>query len=190
MLYLFAVTYFTVLLAEVIGDKSLYTISALAIRFRWQAVLAGLTAAYAGKMLIAVTAGRLLSQLPDGMVALISAATFLLAALTIWRKAVESDTEERKKPKLTQSLAMSFAAVFFTEWGDPGQLAAAALSARYESPVVVWVGATLALITKGLFVLTAGLKLNQYIPDRILRPVAAGFCLTMSFVSLWEYFKG
>jgi len=36
-----------------------------------------------------------------------------------------------------------------SEWGDVGQITAAALTAKYHRPLVVWLGAVGAMVTKG-----------------------------------------
>ena len=79
---------------------------------------------------------------------------------------------------------ISFAAIFFSEWGDVGQLAAATLAARYHAPFIVWSGATLALMTKGLLALTLGAGLSRRLPQNVLRYGALSLCLTMGVLSL------
>ena len=60
---------------------------------------------------------------------------------------------------------------------------AASLTARYQVPLVVWIGATLALITKGLLALALGRGIRQRIPLSILRPVSASICLVLGVLS-------
>jgi putative Ca2+/H+ antiporter (TMEM165/GDT1 family) len=40
---------------------------------------------------------------------------------------------------------LAFSSVFFSEWADGGQLTAAALSARYQVPFLIWGAGTLAI---------------------------------------------
>jgi len=47
-----------VLFAELLGDKSIYTIGSLTTRVRGAHVVAGITLAFAAKMAVAVMAGR------------------------------------------------------------------------------------------------------------------------------------
>ena len=71
MFYLLLATYGTVLLAELLGDKSFYTISSLTTRFRAVHVLGGISIAFAGKMLVAVMLGQAIAGLdPDYRIAL------------------------------------------------------------------------------------------------------------------------
>jgi len=56
--YVFLITYWTVLVAELIGDKSIYTVASLSLRFRARVMLSGMFLAFGGKMLVAVLAGQ------------------------------------------------------------------------------------------------------------------------------------
>ena len=47
-------------LAELVGDKSIYSIPSLSIRYRAAVVFSGITLAFASKMLVAVPLVRLL----------------------------------------------------------------------------------------------------------------------------------
>jgi putative Ca2+/H+ antiporter (TMEM165/GDT1 family) len=64
MLSLFETAYGTVLVAELSGDKLLYTLGALATRFRILPVLTGAALAFVLKMLAAVLLGQILAELP------------------------------------------------------------------------------------------------------------------------------
>jgi len=184
MFYLLLVTYATVFVSELIGDKTIYTISSLSMRFRTPSVFAGLTLAFMLKMLAAVLLGQIIAELPTTFVALLSAATFFVTALVIWfKKKDQALAENEPKGFFSKAILISFAAIFFSEWGDIGQITAATLTARYQMPLVVWFGATAALITKGLLVVTLGRGLRSRVPQRILRPLSASLCLILSIVS-------
>ena len=58
--YVFLVAYWTVLVAELIGDKSIYAVASLSLRVRVRVMLMGMFLAFGGKMLVAVLAGQLL----------------------------------------------------------------------------------------------------------------------------------
>jgi putative Ca2+/H+ antiporter (TMEM165/GDT1 family) len=60
--YVFLISYWTVLVAELIGDKSIYTVASLSLRFRARVMLSGMFLAFGGKMLVAVLAGQALVQ--------------------------------------------------------------------------------------------------------------------------------
>lgn len=58
MLALFFATYAAVFLAEIAGDKLLYTTGVLSSRYRPLPIMVGVTIAFMAKMAVAVAAGR------------------------------------------------------------------------------------------------------------------------------------
>jgi putative Ca2+/H+ antiporter (TMEM165/GDT1 family) len=185
MLYLLLATYGTVLLAELLGDKSFYTISSLTTRFRPLHVLGGISIAFAGKMLVAVLLGQAIAGLPPALVAGVSAATFFTTALFIWFKKPQSGKPEPEAGKhWPRAATISFAAIFLTEWGDVGQIAAATLVATYHAPVIIWFGATAAMMTKGLLAITLGVGLRQRIPQASLRYGAFAMCMVLGILAV------
>jgi len=184
MLYLLLITYGAILLAEIVGDKNIYTISSLATRFRPSYVFCGFTIAFSIKMLVAVMLGDVIAGLPRYFVAFISTATFFLTAVAIWFKRSEDETNEREpESRFSKGALITLAAILFSEWADVGQIMAATLTARYQAPFVVWLGATLAMMTKGVFALLAGRSLRRYVPISILRPASAGLCVVLGVIS-------
>jgi putative Ca2+/H+ antiporter (TMEM165/GDT1 family) len=185
ILYLVLVTYGTVFLAELIGDKTLYTISSLSARFHPRPVFCGVSIAFMGKTLAAVALGRFISELPPGAVSGMSAVTFFITATVIWFKKTENQPTEGGRVQVSwmKAVAIAFATIFFSEWADIGQLTTAALAARYQAPVVVWCSATLALMTKGALAIALGIGLRKWIPMHVLRPIAASVCVLMGVVS-------
>jgi len=184
-LSLLLATYGTIFLAELVGDKNLYTISTLTVRFNIWPVCCGIIMAFSVKMLVAVLLGQAIAGLPSALVTGMSAATFFATGLIIWMKRPEGTTRAGGERRYwSRGLPVSFAAIFFSEWGDVGQIAAATLSARYQAPLVVWLGATLALITKGILALTLGAGLCRRLPQNVLRYSALGLCFMMGILSL------
>ena len=187
MFYILLATYGTILLSELIGDKSIYTIGSLAMRFRPVYVFCGFTAAFMIKMLLAVLLGRVIAELPTSLVAIASTATFFLTALFIWFKKSDDKPIEREHEKhFSRAALITFAAILFSEWGDVGQIMAATLTARYRMPLLVWIAATAALVTKGLLALVLGRGLRKRIPLQMLRPISASLCLLMGVISAIE----
>jgi putative Ca2+/H+ antiporter (TMEM165/GDT1 family) len=184
MLYLFFVTYGTIFLAELIGDKNIYTISSLATRFRPFQIFCGFTAAFAIKTLAAILLGSVIAELPTSLVATTSTVTFFLTALVIWFKRSNNAPADREyESHSPKALLVPFASILFSEWGDIGQIMTATLTARYRAPFVVFLGATLALVTKGVLALVIGFSLRRRVPISILRPVSALLCVIMGVVS-------
>ena len=85
---------------------------------------------------------------------------------------------------------VSFAAIFFSEWGDVGQITAATLAAKYRMPLVVWVGAVSAMVTKGTLAAFLGAGIRRWIRDRVspkvVRYVAVGLLLVLGCLSVVE----
>jgi Ca2+/H+ antiporter, TMEM165/GDT1 family len=189
MLYLFAATYATVFVSELIGDKNIYTISSLAMRFRPVPVLCGLSAAFAVKMFAAILFGSLIAGLPETTLNLISALVFFCSATVVGLKQTAQPSEPGLSNYGTYAAMVAFGAIFFSEWGDIGQVTTAVLAARYQAPVAVWLAATLALLTKGVLAMALGLGLRKRMPHRFLRPIAVGICLIMGLASLWQLLK-
>lgn len=184
-LSLLLATYGTVFLAELVGDKNLYTISTLTVRFKVWPVCCGIALAFSAKMLAAVLLGQAIAGLPSTLVTGASAVTFFTTGLIIWMKKPEGAPQRSvKRSYWSSALPVSFAAIFFSEWGDVGQIAAATLAARSHAPVVVWLGAVLALMTKGILALTLGAAACRRLPQNILRYGALTLCFTMGILSL------
>src|SRR5438128_11667987 len=118
MFYLFAVTYATVFVSELLGDKNIYTISSLAMRFRPLPLLSGLSMAFAAKMLVAIAFGNLIAKLPETTLSLISALVFFCSATIIGFKRVAAPSEASLSKDGTYAAMISFGAIFFSEWGD------------------------------------------------------------------------
>ena len=184
MLYLFFVTFGTIFVAELIGDKNIYTISSLATRFRPSQVFCGFTVAFAIKTLIAILLGSVIAELPTSLVATTSTVTFFLTALMIWFKRSNNAPAEREyESHLPKAILVPFAAILFSEWGDIGQIMAATLTARYQAPLIVFLGGTMALVTKGVLALIIGSSLRRRVPISILRPVSALLCVILGVIS-------
>lgn len=143
----FAVTF----LAE-LPDKSMFASLVLSTRYRALWVWAGVAAAFTLHMAISVSAGQLLTLLPKQVVDWVVAGLFLAAGGYLWVMSFRRSKEESADAMRTDGRADSFwrvagtafAVIFLAEWGDVTQVTAANLAARYN-PVLVFVGATLAL---------------------------------------------
>jgi putative Ca2+/H+ antiporter (TMEM165/GDT1 family) len=187
MMTILLATYMLVLGAEVVGDKTLYTIGSLATRYRLVPIFCGSLVAFMLKMLAAVLFGRVISRLPAIAVASLSAGTFFALALVIWFKAPEGEpTPISQSRSWLKIAAVSFTGIFLSEWGDVGQIAAATMAARYEAPLIVWLAAVLAMSTKAIVALTLGAGLRKRVPWRFLRYITTGLCVTMGIFAVFR----
>lgn len=188
MLPIFLATYGTVFVAEIVGDKLLYTTGVLATRYRTVPIMCGMAAAFMLKMGVAVLVGKAISTLPPLLVASITAINFFAIALVLWRK--PDNREVRKEYPASRAMLVSFAAIFFSEWGDVGQITAATLAAKFGVPLAVWLGAVSAMVTKGVLAASIGGSVRQWIQQhfapRTIRYAAVGLLLVLGMLSVIE----
>ena len=189
MLVIFFATFGAVFLAEIVGDKLLYTTGVLSSRYRTAPILIGMATAFMAKMGVAVLVGEAISKLPRLLVAAITAASFVGVAIALWRKD-DQYRHERDEHKAHKAAMISFAAIFFSEWGDVGQVTAAAMAAKYHIALVVWLGAVAAMVTKGSLAAFLGAGIRRWIHDRVspkvVRYVGVSLLLFLGVLSVWE----
>ncbi|HET6934699.1 MAG TPA: TMEM165/GDT1 family protein [Candidatus Angelobacter sp.] len=174
--------FWTVLLSELVGDKAMYVLPSLAVRFRGAVVFAAFTVSSAVKMLVAVLLGSSIIRFQSRWTYLVSAVAFFISAILIWVEDPEEATREfDQKPWKGASACFGF--FFFMEWGDPGQIAAAALALKSHLLLATWMGATAAIVAKGGVALGLGLKLRDRLPQRMLRLVASGSCCALGILA-------
>ncbi len=184
-------TAFILVLPVELPDKTLFASLVLATRFAPLPVFVGVGAAFGLQVAIAVTAGSLLSLLPDALVSGVVAVLFLVGAIILWRSATsgpeEEDLDETKQgTSFLRVAAISFGVLFAAEWGDLSQLATAGLAARYDEPLSVFVGAWAALLVVSGLAVFLGKKLADRLPIALIRRVAAGLFLVFAVVAIVE----
>ncbi|HLR05913.1 MAG TPA: TMEM165/GDT1 family protein, partial [Pyrinomonadaceae bacterium] len=86
MILIFFTAFGTVFVAEIVGDKLLYTTGVLAARYRTLPIMLGMAIAFMAKMGVAVLVGEAISKLPGPLVPTIAAISFLGVACALWRK--------------------------------------------------------------------------------------------------------
>jgi putative Ca2+/H+ antiporter (TMEM165/GDT1 family) len=189
LIAIFFATFVAVFIAEIVGDKLLYTTGVLAARFRTWPIMLGMAVAFMAKMGVAVLVGEAISKLPRVLVASITAISFLSIAFVLWRKS-DRPSESKEEHRAHKAAMVSFAAIFFSEWGDVGQVTAATLAAKYHLAVIVWLGAVTAMITKGALATFLGAGVRRWIQDRIspavVRYVAVSLLLLLGLFTVLE----
>ena len=174
MLTIFLATYGAVFIAEIVGDKLLYTTGVLATRYTSASIMLGMALAFSGKMAVAVAVGDAISRLPKPLVAVVTAASFIGVAITLWRKP-DVRPEKAKDKAILSGMMVAFAAIFFSEWGDVGMITAAAMAAKFvssaaarmQTAIVVWLGAVAAMVTKGILAASLGAAVRTWIASRV-----------------------
>ena len=183
--------FWAVLIAELVGDKSMYALASLALRFRWAAVFAAFAIAGAVKMAVAAMLGGAIVRFQGHWTYLVSAVAFFVSALLIWvDEEPETDMEDARRVSWRKGFLVCFGSFFFTEWGDPGQIAAAALVLNTHLVMATWIGATMALMLKGAAVLTLGVQIRHRLPHRALRIAASGSCCVLGILAIGESMMG
>jgi len=169
MISVFIATYAAVFIAEIVGDKLLYTTGILATRYRSLPVILGMALAFTLKMGVAVMVGQALAQLPKPVIAILTAASFLGVILVLWRQSDDLPPEAAPKTEaIARPALVTFATIFLSEWADVGMLAAATMAANNPNALlVVWLAAVSAMITKGLIAASVGAGLRKWIRNRI-----------------------
>ena len=189
MIPILLATYGAVFVAEIVGDKLLYTTGVLATRYRTAPIMIGMLIAFMAKMAVAVAVGNAISKLPPLFVAGLTSASFIGVAIALWRKPVERTSKE-KDQRASRAAMVSFAAIFFSEWGDVGQITAATMAARFGSPLLVWIGAVAAMATKGALAASIGAGVRKWIatriPPKVVRYAGVSALLVLGLLSVLE----
>jgi Ca2+/H+ antiporter, TMEM165/GDT1 family len=184
-------TAFILVLPVELPDKTLFASLVLATRFPPLPVFVGVGTAFGLQVAIAVTAGSLLSLLPEALVSGIVAVLFLVGAVILWRSATsgveDEDLGETKQgTSFFRVAAISFGVLFAAEWGDLSQLATAGLAARYDEPLSVFIGAWAALLVVSALAVFLGKKLADRLPIALIRRVAAGLFVVFAVFAIVE----
>lgn len=202
LVILFGTAYLAVFIAEIVGDKLLYTSGVLATRYRWSAVVTGMSLAFMGKMAVAVALGAEIGNLlKPWEVAALSGVGFMGVAIAMWRKS-DVRTPKEKDTRMLQGALMAFATIFFSEWGDKGMVTAGIQAAAWVSAadadgvsrtfvaVLVWVAAVLAMVTKGSLAVTLGASVRQWIADHVsprhVRHLGVAAIVVLGFLCVLE----
>ena len=184
-------TAFILVLPVELPDKTLFASLVLATRFPPLPVFVGVGAAFGVQVAIAVTAGSLLSLLPEALVSAVVAVLFLVGAVILWRSATSGPEEEelaetKQATSFFRVAAISFGVLFAAEWGDLSQLATAGLAARYDEPLSVFIGAWAALLVVSGLAVFLGKKLADRLPIALIRRVAAGLFVVFAVFAIVE----
>jgi putative Ca2+/H+ antiporter (TMEM165/GDT1 family) len=185
-------TAFILVLPVELPDKTLFASLILATRFAPLPVFVGVGAAFGLQVAIAVTAGSLLSLLPEALVSGVVALLFVVGAVLLWRSATSGPedggdaADSREQTSFLRAAAISFGVLFAAEWGDLSQLATAGLAARYDEPLSVFIGAWAALLVVSGLAVFLGKKLADRLPIALIRRVAAGLFLVFAVFAVME----
>ncbi|MER7046692.1 MULTISPECIES: TMEM165/GDT1 family protein [Streptomyces] len=187
-----AVTFGVVFLAE-LPDKTALAGLMLGTRYRASYVFAGVAAAFAVHVALAIAAGSVLTLLPHRLVQAVVGLLFLAGALMLLLKKHDDDGESIKDPADQSFWKVSgagFMLILVAEFGDLTQIMTANLAARYDDPLSVGLGAVLALWSVAAIGILGGRTLLKYVPLKLITKVAAGLMLALAGFSLYEAVTG
>ncbi|MGA4842275.1 TMEM165/GDT1 family protein [Streptomyces sp. G45] len=182
-----ALVFGVVFLAE-LPDKTALAGLVLGTRYRASYVFAGVAAAFAVHVVLAVAAGSVLTLAPQRLVQAITGVLFLGGAAMLLMKKDEDD-DEVKAPRDQSFWRVSgagFMLILVAEFGDLTQIMTANLAARYDDPLSVGLGAVLALWAVAGLGIVGGKALMKRVPLALITKIAALLMLGLGLWSLYE----
>lgn len=187
-LSVFSASFILIFVAE-FGDKSQLVCMTLAAKHRPWPVLFGAVIAFAVLNLLAVLFGTVVaSWIPEFWLSLIIACLFGFFGIQSLIFQDESDDGEKSPPSNHSLFITALLMIFVAEFGDKTQLAVAGLASTYQG-LMVWLGATLALLLTTALGVTAGQKLLKYIPINMIHKLSGLLFLAFSALALYQAFS-
>ncbi|MCX4880499.1 MULTISPECIES: TMEM165/GDT1 family protein [unclassified Streptomyces] len=186
-----ALVFGVVFLAE-LPDKTALAGLVLGTRYRASYVFAGVAAAFALHVALAVAAGSVLTLLPQQIVHVVTGVLFLGGAAVLLMKTDEGDEEIRKPENQSfwKVAGAGFMLILVAEFGDLTQIMTANLAARYDDPLSVGLGAVLALWAVAGLGIVGGKALMKRVPLSLITRIAALLMVALGVWSLWEAVAG
>jgi putative Ca2+/H+ antiporter (TMEM165/GDT1 family) len=178
-------------------DKTLLATLVLSTRYRPVVVWLGVSAAFAVQTTIAVTAGKVLTLLPETPVLVVTGTLFALGSFLMFRGAGQVDPDRTAAEEEDavdavvgrghgRAFTVSFLVLFAAEWGDLSQLTTASLSAKYNAPVAVWLGAWLALSLVAALAVLAGRWLVARVRFAVVRRISGTLLAVLAVATYAE----
>lgn len=183
-----AVVFGVVFLAE-LPDKTALAGLVLGTRYRASYVFAGVAAAFALHVALAIAAGSVLTLLPARLVDAVVGVLFLGGAAMLLLKKDDDEDPHAKAPadqSFWKVAVSGFSLILVAEFGDLTQIMTANLAARYDDPISVAAGALLALWAVAGLGILGGRTLMKRVPLRLITRVAAVLMLALGVFSLYE----
>lgn len=176
--------FFLVFVAEM-GDKSQILAMTFATRYKVRKVLIGVLIGAVLNHGIAIALGAYLSSIiPMNTVQIVAGALFIFFGLWGLRAEDEEDDDEKKSkfgPVLT--VAITF---FAGEFGDKTQLAAVALAADSQYPVLIFLGTVSAMVATSGIGIFVGSKVGRKIPELAIKLVSSAVFLIFGILRLYQ----
>lgn len=191
-------TSYLLIFAAEIGDKSQLVCMALAIRYRALPVAVGAILAFLVLNTLAVVFGSAIANwIPELAIYLVVSAMFLLFGFHALLSQEDGESEEETEAldetdlavKSKQHIILStFALIAVAEFADKTQLAVVGLSS-HSSPLSVWIGSTLALITTSIMAVWAGKTILQRFPIALLHRFSGALFIILALFAAYSAFQ-
>lgn len=172
-------------------DKTMIATILMGARSRALPVWIGASGAFVVQMALAVTAGGLLTLVPETPRAVVVGLLFLGGGLylLVRREEREEESGERRAraegPGTARRVAgTAFVVIFVAEFGDLTQVQAASLAARTHEPLGVFAASSLAMVAVAALGAFGGRALERAIPLRTLRVVGGLVFITLAGITL------
>ena len=176
---------FIVIAAAELGDKTQLLTFGFAARYPLWEVISAVFCASALLMAIAVFLGGIISHyLPQFYISL--AAGLFFIGFGIWTIKNKEEKEEGGAERQGNPFWLVFFAFLLAELGDKTQIATFAISAEYGAPIMVWIGATLAMTLVNFLGAMTGKVVGKFLPERSLRLFGAAVFIIFGLVTLGD----
>jgi putative Ca2+/H+ antiporter (TMEM165/GDT1 family) len=183
-----AATTFGLVFAAELPDKTALASLILGSRYRPSYVYAGVAAAFAVHVCLAIAAGSLIALLPHRILEIIVAVLFAAGAVFLIRGRHDADelaeAEKETPPTFWRVAWTSFGVILVAEFGDLTQIVIVNLAAKYHDPLSVGVGGLLALWAVAGLAITGGRGLLRLIPARVITLIGAAVMLVLAAISV------
>jgi putative Ca2+/H+ antiporter (TMEM165/GDT1 family) len=175
-------------LAE-LGDKTQLLTFGFATRYPFWPVVSGVACATGALMAAAVIFGGFINKfIPLLYVQLFAGTLFILFGLwTLFGREEAEKTEEQGGWR--SPFWIVFGSFFLAELGDKTQLATLALTAKYGSPLLVWLGATLGMVFINLLSVLAGGWTRHFLSEKAVKYIGAVIFILFGLWTFYELFR-
>jgi len=175
---------FALVFVAELGDKTQIACMTLATRYPARKVLLGVSLAFAVLSVLAVTVGKLLTQLvPPYLLSLIVAGLFFFFA---WQSLRGGEEGEATDGALKKGAVMAaFSMIFFAELGDKTQLATAGLATELAASAVA-LGACVALIASAALAIWLGKTMRDKLSPKLIARGSAVLFALFGLFALWR----
>lgn len=194
-------TAFGLIFVAELPDKTAVASLVLGTKYPARWVFAGVAAAFALHVVLAVTAGSLVALLPHRPVEAVVGVLFLVGAVLLWREAAggdedgdaDGDADAGEVPEgagFWRVAGTSFGVILVAEFGDLTQILTANLAARDANPLSVGLGALLGLWAVALVAILGGRTLLRVLPIARIARIAAVVMVGLAVYSLVTAARG